>query len=63
MKVILDRKHFSFFIQVIDRGHLNAADFYFEDRVLGSLEFLVLGNQMKAASMKRDRMKDIQCDP
>ena len=39
-KVILDRKHFSFLLQVIDRSHLNAAGGYAEGRVLESLEFL-----------------------
>ena len=42
-KVILDRKHFSFLMQMIDRGHLNAASGYAEGRVLDSLEFLNKG--------------------
>ena len=42
-KVILDRKHFSFLMQVIDRGHLNAAGGYTEVRVLDSLELLNKG--------------------
>ena len=36
-KVIL---HFILFVQVIFRGHLNAADGYAEGRVLDNLEFL-----------------------
>ena len=39
----LDRKHFSFFVQVTDRGHLNATSGYAESRVLDSLEFLNKG--------------------
>ena len=39
-KMTLDRKHFSFIVQVIDRGHFNAAGGYAEGRVLDSLEFL-----------------------
>ena len=39
-EVILDRKHFSFLVQVIDRGYLNAAGGYAEGWVLDSLEFL-----------------------
>ena len=42
-KVMLHSKHFSFLVQVIDRGHLNAADSYEEGRVLDSLEFLNKG--------------------
>ena len=42
-KVILDRKYFSFLVQVIDRGNLNAVSGYAEDRVLDSLEFLNKG--------------------
>ena len=38
--MILDSKHFSFFMQVIDRGHLNTAGGYAESRVLDSLVFL-----------------------
>ena len=61
-KVILDRKHFSFLIQVIHIGHLNAAGGYAEGKVLDSLEFLnkgTLRKQMGAACMKRDRIRDI----
>ena len=36
--MILDRKHFGFLMQVIDRGHLNAAGGYAEVRVLNILE-------------------------
>ena len=62
--MILDRKHFSFLEEVIDRGNFNAIGGYAEGRVLNSLEFLnkngeVLGNQMTTAYMKRDRIKDI----
>ena len=63
--MILDRKHFSFLVQVIDRAHPKAAGGYTEGRVLDSLDFLnkgwceVLGNQMGAACMKRDQIKDI----
>ena len=39
--MILNRKHFSFLVQVIDRGHLNTTGDYGEGRVLDSLEFLV----------------------
>ena len=39
-KVILDRKHFSFLVQVIGKGHLNAAGGYAEGRVLDNLIFL-----------------------
>ena len=42
-KVILDKKHFSFLVQVIDRDHLNAVGSYSEGRVLDSLEFLKKG--------------------
>ena len=42
-KMILDKKHFSFLVQVIDRGHLNAAGGYAEGRVLDILEFLNKG--------------------
>ena len=42
-KVILDRKHFNFLVQVIDRGHLNAAGGYVEGRVLVGLEFVNQG--------------------
>ena len=38
--MILDRKHFSFLMQVFDRGHLNAAGGYAKGRVLDNLEFL-----------------------
>ena len=38
--MILDKKNFSFLVQVIDRGHLNAASGYAEGRVLDCLEFL-----------------------
>ena len=36
----MNRKHFSFFVQVIDRNHLNAAGGYADDRVFDTLEFL-----------------------
>jgi len=39
-EMILDRKYFSFLMQVIDRGHFNTAGGYAEGRVLDSLEFL-----------------------
>ena len=39
-EMILDSKHFSFFMQVINRGHLNTAGGYAEGRVLDSLVFL-----------------------
>ena len=42
-EMILDRKHFSFFMQVIDRSHLNTAGGYVEGRVLDSLKFLEKG--------------------
>ena len=35
-KVILDRKHFSFLVQVINRGDLNAAGGYAEGSFLDS---------------------------
>ena len=38
--VILVRKHFSFLVQVIDRGHLNGAGGIDGARVLDSFEFL-----------------------
>ena len=38
--MILDRKHFSFLVQVIDRVLLNAAGGYAEGRVFDSLDFL-----------------------
>ena len=61
--MILDRKHFSILMQVIDTGHLYKAGGYAKGRVLDSLEILdirdgeVLGNQMEAACMKRDRIR------
>ena len=36
-EVFMDRKHFSFFVKVIYRGHFNAASGYAENRVLDSL--------------------------
>ena len=33
-ELIRDRKHFSFLVQVIDRGHLNVAGGYADGRVL-----------------------------
>ena len=39
----LDRKHFSFFMQVIDRSHLKTASGYAEGRVLDRLDFLDKG--------------------
>ena len=61
--MILDRKHFSFLVQVIDRSHLKVANGYEEGRVLDILEFLGKGelsaNQMAAAYMKRVRIRDI----
>ena len=42
-EIFLDWKHFSFLMQVIDRGHLNTAGGYAESRVLNSLEFLDMG--------------------
>ena len=42
-KVIMDRKPFSFLMQVIDRSHFNAAGGYVEGRVLDRLEFLNKG--------------------
>ena len=41
--MILDRKHFSFLVQVIGRDHFNAAGGYTEGRVLDCLEFLNKG--------------------
>ena len=41
--MILDRKHFGFFMQVINRGHLNTAGSYAEGRVVDSLEILDKG--------------------
>ena len=38
--MISDRKHFIFLVQLIDRGHPNAAGGYVDDRVLDSLGFL-----------------------
>ena len=38
--MILDRKHFSFLVQMIDRGHLNTTGGYAKGRVLDRLEFL-----------------------
>ena len=53
--MILDRKHFSLLVQVIDRDNLNAADDYAEGRVLNNLEYVDnLGNQLGAAYMIRD---------
>ena len=43
-EVILDRKYFSFPVQVIDISHLNADGGYMEGRVLDSLEFLNKGS-------------------
>ena len=43
-KVILDRKQFSFLVQLIDRGHLNTAGGYAKGRVLDNLEFLNKGS-------------------
>ena len=42
-KVILDRNHFNFLVQVIDRGYVNAAGGYAEGGVLDSFEFLNKG--------------------
>ena len=39
----MDMKHFSFLLQVIDRGHPNAPGGYAEDRVFDSMEFLNKG--------------------
>ena len=41
--MILDRKHFSFLIQMIDRSNPNTAGGNSEGRVLASLEFLNKG--------------------
>ena len=38
--MILDRKYFSFLMQVFDRGHLNAAGGYAKGGVLDNLELL-----------------------
>ena len=38
--MIVDREHFSFLAQVIDRGHLNVAAGYAEGRALDILELL-----------------------
>ena len=38
--MILDRKHFSFLVQVIDRGHLHAAGGNAEGRFSDNLEFM-----------------------
>ena len=62
---VSDRKHFSFLMQVINRGHPGSAGGYAEVGVLNGLEFLdkrwceVLGNEMAAAFMKRDRIRGI----
>ena len=40
---MLDRKHFSFFVEEIDTGHSNAVGVYADGRVLDSLEFLNIG--------------------
>ena len=42
--MIVDRNHLGFLMQMIDRGHLNAADGYVENRVLDILEFLDHGS-------------------
>ena len=39
-EMILDRKHLSFLMKVIDRGHLHTSGGYAEGRILDSLEFL-----------------------
>ena len=60
--MVFNRKYLSFLMQVIDRGHLNTADGYAEGRDLDSLwirDVEVLGNQMGAAYMKRDRIRDL----
>ena len=50
---------------MIDRGHLNTAGGYAEGRVLDSLRVFekrdgeVLWNQMRAAYMKRDLIRDL----
>ena len=40
-KAILDRKHFNFHVQVICRGHLNAACGYAQGIVFESLKYLL----------------------
>ena len=42
-KIIIDRKHFCFIEQVIDKDSPNAAGGYAEGRVLDRLEFLNKG--------------------
>ena len=42
-KLIFFRNHYSFLVQMIGSGHLNAASGYAEGRVLYSLEFLNQG--------------------
>ena len=54
--MILDRQHFSFLVQLIDRGHPNATGSYAEGRVLDSLEFLNKGNRSKAPDKKPPRI-------
>ena len=41
-KMILDRKHFSLLVQLMDGGHLNAAGSYAEGRVLESYDTSIL---------------------
>ena len=60
----MDSKQYNSFVQVIDRGHLNAAGGFAEGRVLNCLEFLkrdgeVLRNLIGAACMKRNQIRDI----
>ena len=42
-EVILESKHFSFLVKVIDRGNLNTVGGYAEGKVLDSLKFLNKG--------------------
>ena len=56
--MILDRKHFSFLVQVIDRGNINTAGGYAEGRVLDRNDEALV-NQIGVVYMKRDRIRDL----
>ena len=44
--MILDRKHISLIVQVINKQHFNAAGGYAEGRVLDSLKFMNMGQSV-----------------
>ena len=54
--MILDQKHFSFLVQVIDRGHPNVTDGYAEGKVLlEQVGFLRKGTRVGESRLRRRR--------